>query len=326
MYDNGDILLFALSSERKVTWPRFKRLFGEVHQRNVMERQWEAGEPAADVRWQVLRALSCLGHIDLHFNQGDIQVVVAPPLLAALPGRGPARAVLCGARSPGTIQRLERAATAAGADIILGFQNGSSPYLPARVELRAENPSLIHTVAANVNLRYIDVPPARSLARVAASLQEYLRKLVWLKQPELNWRREDFDTTKLRFLPAGETSSQVRLSRYQDPVKSIWRYRLWRNDEWAEVELDWGRYSILAFSLCRVLRYDLATRRAYVPYGAPLPALFARALGLCSGHSPTLSKREPSYGMQSFYIFDEAPPSVFNAVATKLRQQPIERR
>ena len=324
MYSSGDILLFALSYKRKVSWPGFKRWFEEVHQREVMEDRPGANEPAASVRWQTLRTLSCLGHIDLHFSQGEIQIVVAPPVLAALPRRGIARAVLCGARSPATIETLRESATVVGVDAVAGFPRDPNPYLPARVELLAKDPAHIHNVAAGMNLLYVDVPSARSLARVAASLQDYRLKLAWSEEAELNWRREDFDTGRLQFRPNVGETAQIRLSRYQNPATSIWHYRLWQNGEWAEVDPDWGRYAILALSSRNVLQYDPSSRRVRVPYGAPLPTLFARSFGLCSGHCSIQLEQVSPHRLQRYYEFQDVPPSVFNSVATKLRQRPMK--
>ena len=73
---------------------------------------------------QVLRTMSCLGHIDLHFGQDDIQVVGAPPVLAALPSRGGSKAVLCGVRSPSTVEKLQEVTTAVGVEIIVGITSG----------------------------------------------------------------------------------------------------------------------------------------------------------------------------------------------------------
>ena len=323
MFNNGDILLFALSARRRVPWPSFKRWFDEIHQLEVIDGQTRVVEPAASVRWQTLRTLSCLGHIDLHFGQGEIQIVVAPPVLAALPGRGVTRVVLCGARSPVTIETLQDLATMADVEVIVGFPSDPNPYLPTRVELVAKDPECIRDVATDMRLLYIDVPPARTLARVVASLQEYRRKLACSKEAELNWRREDFDTHRLQYRPhAGETA-QIRLSRYQNPATSIWHYRLWQNGEWAEVEPDWGRYVMLALSSRNILQYDPSIRKVRVPYGAPLPALFARSLGLCSGHCSIHLEPVSNRGIQRSYVFDDVPPSVFNAVANKLSQQPI---
>ena len=271
MLNSGDILLFALSARRRVPWPLFKRWFEEVYQRNVTEGRSDAGEAAPGIRWQALRTLSCLGHIDLHFGEAEIQIVVSPPALATLPGRGMARAVLCGARSPGTIDSLKDLAAAADVDFVVRSSPDLSAYHPTRVELVAKTPAQIRNVANRMDVLYVDVPPTRSLARVAASLNEYRQELVWSRESELNWRREDYDPLRLQFRTNEGDTAQIRLSRYQNPITSIWHYRIWQNGESAEIDLDWGRYSILALRSRNVLQYDPSARKVRVPYGAPFP-------------------------------------------------------
>ena len=139
---------------------------------------------------------------------------------------------------------------------------------------------------------------------------------------EPNWRREDFDTHRLQFRPNEGEPAQIRLSRYQNPITSIWRYCLWQNGASAQIDPDWGRYTVFALLSQSVLQYDPSVRTVRVPYGAPLPALFARSLALCSGHSSIQLDRMSSGGMQKYYLYDDVPPSVFNAVANKLGQQP----
>ena len=318
MYDNGDILLFALSAMRKVSWSNFKRYLDEVHRSGAILGRSVIDEPATSARWQALRTLSCLGHIDLHSSTGEILVTVASPALAMLPVRVAARAVLCGARTPGTIANLEQAANTAGVEAIVKSQSGSSSFAPARVELLTSDVVRLQHVAEIAGVRYLEVPPALLLAKVSTSWKEYSQGLAWLENPELNWHREDFDIDQLRFRRPVESSPQRRLSRYRNPTTSIWHYRLWQDGKSAEVDLDWGRYTILALSSRRVLQYDMATRVACVPYGAPLPALLARAFGLCSGHCPTKDLTVQTHGIQRYYFFNDVPPSVFNAVANKL--------
>ena len=315
MYSSGDILLFSLSAQRQVPWRSFKKYFDEVQRMCIATRLQQSTGNAASNRWHALRILSCLAHIDLQFSSGDIHIVAAPPVLAALPRLGGNSAILCGARSQTTVRELEQAATAAGVEAIISSQP-TSPYAPARVELRAENASLIHTVAEGTGLPYLEFPPARLLARVSASMQEYRQGLAWSKEPELNWRREDFHTGKLRFQP-GELSQQQRLSRYQNPSTSIWRYRLWQNGKSAEIAPDWGRYAVLALASLRVLRYDTGNGKAFLPYGTPLPALLARAFGLCSGYGPELEQMRDT---GRYALYRDVPPSIFNAVAHKIEQ------
>ena len=116
----------------------------------------------------------------------------------------------------------------------------------------------------------------------------------------------------------------TRLSRYQDPITTIWRYRLWRNGQFGELEPDWGRYAILSACSKRILQYDQAKRDVLVPLGAPLPALLARALGLCSGYAPRTGQRRgkrDSDFPNRYEIFRDVPPSLFRMVADKAGQQ-----
>ena len=320
MYDNGDILLFALSAWRQTSWIQFKRCFDEIQRKNSASGHYDVTENATGHRWRALRDLSALGHIDIQINQDGIRVLAAPPVLATLPGFGNPTAVLCGGRSPRLIRELEAAAAATDLELTIDSQSTASPYAPARVEVRADDPAGIHSLAHVLGISYLDVPSARLLARVSITLAEYRQRLTWSNRPELNWRREDFDTDRLRFRPAGEASPQRRLSRYQDPTTSVWYYRLWQGNESADVIPDWGRYAILSSTSQRVLQYFPERRKAVVPYGAPLPTLLARAFGLCSGYCPTETQVTQTTPLGRCQEFHGVPPSVFNSVASKLEQ------
>ena len=322
MYSSGDILLFALSAQRQVHWRSFKKYFDEVQRTSIATGILEPGGNATAHRWQALRTLSCLGHIDIRFSPEGILIAAAPPTLATLPGIRSSRAILCGARSQTTVRKLEQAATKLGVETTVCSQSEASPYAPTRVELHSENASLIHAIAESTALRYLEVPPARLLAQISVSLQEYCQGLEWSEEPELNWRREDFHTGNLQFL-AGEVSQQRRLSRYQDPSTSIWRIRLWQNGKSAEIDPDWGRYAVLSQVSPRVLQYDRENREALVPYGVPLPTLLARSFGLCGGYGPELKQITRLGGASSsrrYVMYRDVPPSIFNSVANKVEQ------
>ena len=320
MYDNGDILLFALSAWRQTSWVQFKRCFDEIRCKNSASEHYDVAENTTGHRWRALRDLSALGHIDIHITQGGIRVFAAPPMLATLPGFGSPKAILCGGRSPSLIRALETAVASTGLELIVDSQSAASPYAPARVEVRADDPAGIHSLAHNIGISYLDVPPARLLARVSISLAKYRQQLTWSNEPELNWRREDFDTSRLQFQPAGEAPSQQRLSRYQEPTTSIWCHHLWQGNKSAEVVLDWGRYAILSSISRCVLEYFPEGCKAVVPYGAPLPTLLARAFGLCSGYCPTETEVAQTKLLGRCQEFHNVPPSIFNLVAGKLEQ------
>ena len=326
MYDCGDILLYSLSAWRETTWTTFKKCFDEVHRRHVVASTREEQETAVYYRWRALRLLSSLGHVDVRFEAPGISVYVAPPSLAVLPGFGIRRAVLCGARSPSTLADLRKAAGAEGAAITAQPQTALSPYAPARVEIKADSDERIRATAGRMGMPYLDQPPARIMAYVSASLEEYCRNLSWSADEDLNWQREDFNVRSLRFQAAGETSPGTRLSRYQDPATTLWRYRLWRDGQFTELEPDWGRYAVLSACSMGNLRYDPVRRDVLVPLGTPLPALLARAFGLCSGYAPRGGQRsvESDPGIRiPCEVFRDVPPSIFRMVALKAGQHEL---
>ncbi len=321
MHDNGDILLYALSARRRVAWREFKQYFDEVNRRAAISRKDEDDQRISNHRWQVLRALSSLGHIDLHFGTGDIEVVAAFPTLALLPVLRSCSAILCGARSPSTVDRLQQAASTAGVEVSVRSQAVISPYAPARVELRADNALGIKDVADRVGIQFMNAAPARLLASGSVSLSEYKSSLIWSGDADLDWPRRDFNSDQLRFSEATNASPRYRLSQYRNPVTSVPHYRLWQAGEWTEVEPDWGRFAILAVSMNGGLQYLPDKRKALVPIGTPLPVLLSRAFGLCSGNWPGLRRVPSSRTSGLYYEFSGVPPSIFNTVAGKLEIQ-----
>ena len=326
MYDSGDILLYSLSAWRVTSWTSFKKCFDEVHRRHVVTSNREEQETAFYYRWRALRLLSSLGHVDVKFEARSINISVAPPALAVLPGFGIRRAVLCGARSPSTVADLRRAARAEGAATASQPQTSLSPYAPARVEVNADSDDRIRATAGRMPIPYLDQPPARIMAHVSASLGEYCRNLSWSEDEDLNWQREDFNVRGLKFQAGGETPPGTRLSRYQDPATTIWRYRLWQDGQFAELEPDWGRYAILSAYSIRNLQYDSMKRDVLVPLATPLPALLARAFGLCSGYAPRVGRRrgqaDPDLPIP-YEIFRDVPPSIFRMVVDKAGQHEL---
>ena len=326
MYDNGDILLFALSAWRQTSWRQFKQCFDELQRKRLGTNSYDPSETAAGHRWRALRELSALGHIDVELEQGSIQVHVAPPVLAALPGLGSPKAVLCGARSPNFMDDLSAEGQSAGVEVLIGPHSSASPFAPARVELRAEDATWIEAVADKVGARYVETTPARLLAQVSISLSGYLRGMMWSNDRELDWYCEDFDTERLQFRIPSEIRPDQRLTRYRNPRTTMWHYRLWQGNQSAEVDPDWGRYAILATITKRVLQYSPETRNAFVPIAAPLPTLLARAFGLCSGHCPAVAEEVQQNPLGRHLRFIGVPPSVFNKVTAKMGQAALHTR
>ena len=301
-------------------WRAFKQFFEEIHRKSDASSSSNIDESPARHRWQVLRSLACLGHIDLRFTTGDIQVVAAPPTLALLPMLRSYSAILCGARSPRLVTELCQVAESVGLEVSVCSQLAANPYAPSRIEVHGGDIANIKAVADRMGIDFKDVSPSHILASRATSLQQYIKELTWSDIRELNWLREDYDTERLRFRDVSGTSSTYRLSRYLDPVKSTWHIQLWRGDMSAEIDLDWGRYAILALSSRHVLSYVHESREVFVPMGAPLPILLARALGLCNGTYPGLVRCAYGDTIALCSSYKGVPPSIFEAVSSKVEE------
>lgn len=324
MCNGGDVLLYSLSAWRETPWATFKKCFDEVHRRHVLASTREQQQTAAFRRWGALRLLSSLGHVDVKFQAQGIGITVAPPALAALPGFGIRRAILCGARSPSTIDDLNRASAREGVVMTTVSQQALNPYAPTRVEVKAESDERLRAVARRVGVSLLDQPPARAMAQFSSSLEDYCRNLSWSPEVEFNWQCDDFNIETLQFRSRSEARAVPRLSRYQDPTTTIWRYRLWREGQSAAIEPDWGRYAILSAHSKGVLQYDAEKRDVLVPLGTPLPALLARALGLCSGYAAH-RRQHPQRGQADLPVlryeaFRNVPPSIFRLVADRAGQ------
>ena len=322
MFNEGDSLLYALSAWRNTSWSSFKECFDTLYQQYGVGYETGQYESVANYRWKALRTLRCLGHIDIRFDSGRIQdILIAPPTLAALPGFGVRKAVLCGSRAPNTIGELRRAAAVNGALIKVDDQSKSLRFTPTRVELQADHEDAIQDVAESCGISYSRLPSARFIAEFSTSLQDYWKRLRWLEEDDLNWQREDFDIDSLRFRRALGSTPRIRLSRYQHPVTSLRRFRLWKDGNFTDIDLEWGKYAILALCSRPVLRYDRAARRLAVPSATPLPGLLSRAIGLCSGYPPEsviLKSEFPPAGVHHYDVFRDVPPSVFETVADKV--------
>lgn len=325
MYDYGDMLLFAISASRRISWDGFKKFFDSLHRKRLQAEGREDDTYLALHRSQAIKVISSLAHVDVVWLDGEYELSVAPPMLASLPIVGlPRRAILCGARSPGTAALIKKACAAAGLTSTIQSQAKLSPYAPSRIEVTGESETCIDALAQTLHIPYANVAPAWSLVNFVGSLNEYIESLHWVSEPELNWFREDFDPGSLRFgIPSSDTASNsVRLSRFKDPVRSVWRYRLHRDSQVAEVDVNWGRYAVLSTLNNRLLRYDNAKRTTHVPRGVPLPGLFSRALSLCTGNASTFVRQDDlGNRLLDYEIYRNIPSILFHAINKKIGQE-----
>ncbi len=324
MYDDGDSLLFVLSARRETGWIAFKKAFDELYAKRLRRLGSANGEPPRFQRIRAARLLAALGHCDISSKGDSIRLVTAPAALASLPLPGLPQAVLCGARSPETAVATRMACDALGRAIRLETrsQDSTVEFAPSRIWVEAESRSVLNRLAESLGILQTPIPSAWTIGTMSGSLDDYLASLEWSADREVNWECEDFKPQLLTFDTPSVQRDEVRLTRYEDPVRLRWVYRLWRGGRSTEVDPLWGRYAILQAVDTRVLLYDPKTCVGAVPRGAPLPTLLSRALTLCSGFAPRFVSRAAirvkSPERFGFELYTSLPPDVFAVVASKL--------
>ena len=303
MSNLGDSLLYALSAVRVWSWSAFKKAFDEPS----LARPSAHNTPdslSGLARWRCAMLLDSLGHCDFVLRDESWQMLSAPAILVDLPTAGLPRAVLCGSRSPETLPTLLRHARRLrkAVRVVSRPQHAIRYYAPTRIEVEANDHSAMIQFGKEVGLRVAQVPPSWPLALRAGGLSGYLSGLVWSDDPEIGWRRQDFDPDSGGFGAPGDTLR--RLSRYQDPIRGLWRYRLVCGASSTAVDPAWGRWAALHWASRHVVKYDPSKGLFSVPASVQIPRLIARALVLCSGRPPGLAKSGAC----------EAPAKEFGAV------------
>ena len=322
MYEDSDRLLFVLSGRGTMRWQSFKSSFDSL-------LRLTGGEQAAQQnfvpRWALLncvRTLEGMGHCDFDFDQSQ-SVFVAPPLLARLPRAGQAVAVVTGARTPSLVERLRAAAKIIRVHVRVVPPPKDAVGIPSSIYVESPSEARIRKLSAGLGIRFPSEPPAWRFAQFAGSVNEYLESLDWLPTPAPDWSRFGYDPTALGFMGLHENDSCLRLSRHE--VHGRWTYALWRNGKRATANLDWARHAVASELSQRLIAYDPGAQVFGVPFAAPVPKPVSRALGLCSGHSPTRS-RSPRLAVdiiekrRVFDLYEGVPRTIAELVAAKLGQ------
>jgi hypothetical protein len=319
MFDYGNSLLHVLSARQHLSWQMYKRLFDTFYLQ--MPSEYTSVNSVSVVRQDVTRALDLLGHCDFSFDSGGT-VDIAPPVLALLPKSGFPEAIVCGERMlnmPGAIQKA--CGDMQGGLVVRCEAQGDGPnWIPDRIVISAKSRVLLADLATRLNLNFNDVSPAQLLLNFVAPLKGYLSSLDWRQEPELNWRCQFFHTKALKFV-SGQMKGAT-LAGYEDPKRLIYKYYLRKDNRVAVVDKDWGRYAALYLEHNDVLIYDQVNEKMAVPYTVPLPRLFARILGLCSGRVPNVHAVDSAQdnGQQRYFVYTGVTPEIAISLSGKLGQ------
>lgn len=313
MDSRGDMILFAISAKRQLSWQAFVDVLDAIF---VPDSR--LAPDVKHVRSSVATLGDSLGHWEVVQDGPSARICVAPPVIARLPRPGRPTAILCGSRSPDTLPAITNACQNLRVEVQVFSQSQQHAYAASRVELSADSSDEIADAARALNIAFRPVPPAWTLAAACGSVGDYTASVRWESEPELNWPRRDFDTQRLCFVRgSGDPAAKgLNLTAYDHPSGWAHQDRLWRGKESAIVDRDWGRYAVLAARGITVIGFDHRRGTVSVPRQVPLPRIVARSLGLCSGRPPTI---KPGEGLGA-YIYSDVPITIFEGLAVKLGQ------
>lgn len=329
MFEHEDYLLYVVSAWCEMSWPAFKKAFDNLYIRYIL-RETDTLDSLSHYRRHTIRFLDSLGHCDVEFNESGGRIYSVPPLLARLPTYGFPQAVLCGSRTPQSLDLLTKACKAISGKIKVDVQTQASTraYVPRRVIVQAESIDTLLKLAESLHIGFSDNPPAWTLLQLSGSVDDHICSREWLIQPELNWPSRDYDLERLQFIPRRGTAGAMRLSSYEDSTRGRKIHFLWQGESCAQSDRDWGRYVALNWARSSVLIYDSQRSLLAAPSGAPLPRLVARALTLCSGLVPRFVDKVSvplrSSEQIGFDVYTDIAPDIAQLAASKLGQSLIE--
>jgi len=324
MYEAEDSLLNVISAKREMTWAEYKKLYDELYSTQILSK--ELGESNINFkRSQTARALNALGHCDIEFSKDIQRVLSAPPVFVRLPETGLPKATLVGSRLPHTINRLKDMARRSRSRVRVRLDKQPDDYVlaPLRVVVETDYVKDLSAFSESLGLKFENEPAAWLVINFASSVSQYIAGLSWSRRRDLNWPRSDFSLDTLTYRLAQRQHEDIRLSRYVDPTRNVDLYLLWKGDECAEVDRDWGRYAALQLAGINVVRYNFEQFEFATPTSVPLPRLIARSLTLCSGFLPIVIRSASEWLSDLSYstsVYRGIPPAVAELAATKIGQ------
>lgn len=261
---NVELLLHWLSSAGTGRWPAFRQAIARLADEDA-DREMAA---------RIARArLSDLGHVDFFVGGTSLWRVLRPVIggLAETPGK----AVLCGARSNGLLETLQRAASQAGC----GMEVIEVPDSP--LDVRLSGPAgRLSALGEAVGVSYIP-DLATELCTAARPIAEVVESSPQESFPH-NWAGRSFDLSTLSWVEGITSAYAYQFVSRHGPVRYYVRGEgrvLRRVDRRVAI------YAAAARHRRPLADYDDERQILSTPILAPLPDAYARIAALCTGRA-----------------------------------------
>ncbi len=303
-------LLFWLSARTQGSWAQFRsavdQAFVDTNPRD------EKSEDRTPIHQRQRFNLQSLGHVEFDAEGCEDGWRVTPPVLALCNRTKTASAVLCGARLPETLRKLEETAKTL-------LERHAVSGQPDVIQLRGVGAESLFAIADQAELRTQEDAPAAILS----CLPHIDAPNAW-KRAELpfgkDWQVSKFEIGR-RSSKWVETSVEeatrlrdglLQFKRFQTP-----QYFLAISGCAHKVPGQMGKFFLLAQRQKRALRYNSRNSVVVVPAIFRPPLLVDRALVLCSGFLPQLDIQKRTL------TYRDVPENIAALAADILRQPGI---
>jgi hypothetical protein len=278
-------LLLWLSARIAGSWPQFRGAVETLDLTNSSDE--EEQDTRLPIHQRVRFNLERLGHLEFDTAECENGWRVVPPTLSLAQHKTGVIGVLCGARTPKLMDRIERAASG------LVFERAAEGDCPDIIRIHAtESRPLIELTKREGILCQPDAPTTllshlppvdakegwRRESLPAAGKDWDVRQFV-VERKTMKWR-----PTTLLEANSHDAQGLFCFTRFQTP-----QYYIRLDSETVRTPGAIGKYWILSRRRRRILRYDHNTLRLTLPAILRPPLLTERALILCSGFPPILS-------------------------------------
>jgi hypothetical protein len=306
-------LLIWLSARKEGSWRQF---------RSAIERLDLNGEAAGEtaslpLHLRVYLNLERLAHVEFRSTGKEKDWRVVPPVLALCRHGAHATGVLCGARTPNLLQKVQEAANG------LARESYQAPDCPDIWRIRDADAGVLMEAASRAGVLCQQDAPAALLSQIPkiGSLAAFRREPLPASGKEWNVhhlvierRKEKWKTVTLHEANAAGAQGLFRFTRYQTP-----QYYLREGRETIALPDAAGKYYLLFRRGRRVLKYDRVQRTLSVRAMFRPPLLTERALILCSGLPPSVGevRRRP------VLTYHDIPEEIAGIAAEILRQDLI---
>lgn len=297
--------------------------------------------PNDNLRWikqLSIKFLDFLGHLDYEYSTRKINI--NKPQLVLIPSKHNVEAILIGARTKNSLQRLINTARGLLINIEVRPQESKlDKYLlpvtihlqPAECSTSLEAVDKLCKLAASIDIQFKQIErPEIKPAIIQFGLQDFSASITDYKQYMLSnnitdgndhaWARSTFNMDTLRFEKFdGPLDTSLSFVRYSLKYQKF--YQFWIGGTCYNVDENWGAYLMASEQGRNVIFYSGEDRKLAVPRNMQLPRLISESLMLLSGIAPSFKSFEVNRQKIVFQLYHNIPKLFAENLFRKFNQE-----